>query len=166
MYPICSIRWKPLCKIDKVGHIFIKGMIRLIYLHSPSKCLAWVNKCCHVWLDQNFDPSLLTNKLWLIFMGKKQKKNSFFEQKKIQNGRLKKSAFFKIANSQIFFVKISGIRPWVSRIDWCKGHWCSSTYLALSLSDISSKTGKKCIFCVFRPFLTLCWTTSQPYRLR
>ena len=33
-------------------------------LHSPSKCLAWVKKCCHVWLDQNFDPSLLTNKLW------------------------------------------------------------------------------------------------------
>ena len=22
-------------------------------LHSPSKCLAWVKKCCHVWLDQN-----------------------------------------------------------------------------------------------------------------
>ena len=43
-------------------------------LHSPSKCLAWVKKCCHFWPDQNFEPSLLTNKLWLIFMGKKQKK--------------------------------------------------------------------------------------------
>jgi hypothetical protein len=43
-------------------------------------------------------------------MGKKQKK-------KIQNGRLKKSAFFKIANPQNFFVKISWIGPWVSRID-------------------------------------------------
>ena len=32
-------------------------------------------------------------------MGKKQKKN-FFLEKKNQNGRLKKSAFFKIANSQ------------------------------------------------------------------
>ena len=32
-------------------------------LHSGAKCLVWVKKCCHVWLDQNFDPSLLTNKL-------------------------------------------------------------------------------------------------------
>jgi hypothetical protein len=49
-------------------------------------------------------------------MRKKEKKN-FFLKKKIQNGRLKKSAFFKIANSQNFFVKISWIVPWVSRID-------------------------------------------------
>ena len=34
---------------------------------------------------QNFDPSLLAKKLWLIFMGMKQKK--------IQNGRLKKLSF-------------------------------------------------------------------------
>ena len=34
-----------------------------IYFHSPSKCLAWVKKCHHIWLDQNFDPSLLTKKL-------------------------------------------------------------------------------------------------------
>ena len=31
-------------------------------IHSPSKCLAWVKKCRrHVWLDQNFDPTFLTN---------------------------------------------------------------------------------------------------------
>ena len=71
------------------------------FLHSPSKCLAWVKKCRHVWLDQNFDPFLLTKKL--IFMRKKQKKK-FFSKKKIQNGRLKKSSFFKIANSQNFDV--------------------------------------------------------------
>ena len=35
---------------------------------------------------------------------------SFFLKKIFQNGRL------KIANSQIFFVKISWIGPWVSRI--------------------------------------------------
>ena len=114
-------------------------VLSLTWLHSPSKCLAWVKKCCHVWLDQNFDPSLLTNKLWLIFMGKKQKK-IFFLKKKIQNGRLKKSAFFKIANSQNFFVKISWIGPWVSRIDWCEGHWFISTYMAVRLSDIRAKT--------------------------
>jgi hypothetical protein len=39
------------------------------------------------------------------------------KQKKIQNGRLKKTEFFKIANSQKNVVKISQICPWVSRID-------------------------------------------------
>jgi hypothetical protein len=37
--------------------------------------------------------------------------------KKKQNGRLKKTEFFKITNSQKKFVKISWIGPWVSRID-------------------------------------------------
>ena len=50
-------------------------------------------------------------------------------KKKIQNGRLKKSAFFKIANSQNFFLKISWIGPWISRIDRCEGHWFISTYI-------------------------------------
>ena len=44
-------------------------------------------------------------------MGIKQKKS----EKKIQNGRLKKTDFFKIAKSQYFLVKISWIGPWVSR---------------------------------------------------
>ena len=73
--------------------------------------------------------------------------------------------FFKIVNSRNLFVKISWIGPWVSRIDWCEGHWCGSTYMVVRLSDISSKTGKKCIFCVFRLFLSLCRTASRPYRL-
>jgi hypothetical protein len=38
--------------------------------------------------------------------------------------------------------------------------------MAVRLSDIRSKTGKKCIICVFRLFLPLCLTASQPYRLR
>ena len=38
-------------------------------------------------LVSNFDPSLLTNKLWLVFIWSK---NFFFLKKKIQNGRLKK----------------------------------------------------------------------------
>ena len=50
---------------------------------------------------QNFDPSLLTNKLWDVFMGMKQKKN--------QSGRLKKSQFLKIANSQYFSWKFHGL---------------------------------------------------------
>ena len=80
------------------------------------------------------------------------KKKFFFWKKKYQNGRLKKSLFSKIANSQNFFAKISWIGPWVSRIEWCEAHWFGSTYMAVRLSEESSKTGKKCIFCVFRPF--------------
>ena len=62
-------------------------------------------------------------------------------------------------------MKISWIGPWVSRIDWCEGHWYGSTYMAVRLSDICSKTGKKCILGVFRLFLSFCWTASQLYRL-
>ena len=76
--------------------------------------------------------------LWLIWIGIKQK-FFFFLKKKIQNGRLKKMTFFKIANSQYFFLKILWIRRWVSRIDCCKGHRCGSTYMAVRLSDICSK---------------------------
>ena len=107
---------------------------------------------------QNFDPSLLTNKLWLVFMGMKQKKLLFKE--KFQNGRLKRNEILKTANSQYFFSKTSWIGPWVSTIDWC-----GSTYMVVRLSDISSKTGKKCIFGVLMLFLSLCRTASQPYRL-
>jgi hypothetical protein len=52
-----------------------------------------------------------------MFLWEKSKKNFFFLKYKIQNGRLKKIKFFKIANSQNFFAKISQIGPWVSRID-------------------------------------------------
>ena len=93
------------------------------------------------------------------------KKKFFFFEKKIQNGRLKKSSFFKIANSQNFFAKISQIRPWVSRIEWCEGHRCSSMYMAVRLSDKSSETAKKCIFGTFWLFLSFCRTASRPYTL-
>ena len=69
-------------------------------------------------------------------------------------------------NSQYFFMKISWIVPWISRIDWCEGLWCGSTYMVVRLSDISSKAAyikhKKCIFCLF---LSLCRTASWPYKL-
>ena len=86
------------------------------------------------------------------------------KKKKFKMADSKKSSFFKIANSQNFFAKISWIGPWVSRIDWCEGHWCDLTYVVVRLSDICSKTGKK-YFCVFRLFLSLCRTASWPYKL-
>ena len=69
------------------------------------------------------------------------KKKILFLKKKIQNGRLKKTEFFNSANSQYFFLKISRICPWVSRIDWREGHQCGSTYMVVRLSDLSSKKG-------------------------
>ena len=107
-------------------------------------------------IHQNFDKSFLIYKWWLIFIRMK---------KKIQNGRLKKRSFSSSANSQYFFMKISWTGPWVSRIGWCEGHWCCLTYMVVRLSDIRSKTAQKCLFCVFRPFLSLCRTASRPYRL-
>ena len=64
----------------------------------------------------------------------------YFFWKKNQNSRLKKNSFSSSANSQYFFMKISWIGPWVSRIDWCEGYWFVSTFVAVRLSDISSKT--------------------------
>ena len=58
---------------------------------------------------QNFHPSILPYEFGLIFMGMKQKKKIFFFEKKIQNGRLKKSSFFKIANSQKFLRWVLGL---------------------------------------------------------
>ena len=40
------------------------------------------------------------------------------------------------------------------------------TYMVERLSDVSSKTGKKCIFCVFRLFWSIRRTASRPFRLR
>ena len=62
---------------------------------------------------QNFDPSLLPKKL-TDFHGDEAIK--IFE-KKIQTGRLKKTEFFKTANSQYFIVKILEIGPRVSRMN-------------------------------------------------
>jgi hypothetical protein len=49
-------------------------------------------------------------------MGMKQKKR-FKKKSKSKWPTRKKTEFFKIANSQNIFVKISWIGPWVSRID-------------------------------------------------
>ena len=63
--------------------------------------------------------------LWLIFMGIKQK--FFFCIKKSKMADFSKWPIFQNRR----FSK-SPIGPWVSRIDWCKGHWCSSTYMVVN----------------------------------
>ena len=49
-------------------------------------------------------------------MGMKQKKK-YLKKINPKLAELKKTEFFKIANSQKFFAKISKIGPWISRID-------------------------------------------------
>ena len=61
----------------------------------------------------------------------------FFFEKKNSKWPTKIRPLSRIINSQYFFVKILWIGPWVSRIDWCKGHWCGSTYMVVRLSSIS-----------------------------
>ena len=71
----------------------------------------------------------------------------FFEQpnnQKLKNKKLNKCNFQGFANSQYFFVKISGIGPWMCKIDRCKGHWCGSTYMD-GFFRILEKTSSKLI---------------------
>jgi hypothetical protein len=63
-----------------------------------------------------FRPILATQQPLTAFHGIKLKKKIFLK-KKIQNGPLKKNYVFKTVNSQYFFVKLSRIGPWVSRIN-------------------------------------------------
>ena len=69
-------------------------------IHSPSRCLVWIKKC-HVWLEQNVDPSLRTNKLWHVFMG--------MMQKRIKMANSKKKSFSSLSNSQYFLWKFYGL---------------------------------------------------------
>ena len=96
-------------------------------IHSQSKCLVWVKMCCHIWLDQNFDPSLLTNKLWLVFMGMKQKNIFFLEKRKQSKKYFEKLSVFESAiliffsfisvkTSQNLLVSKDGSKFWSSQI--------------------------------------------------
>ena len=113
------------------NHENCNGVYTHAHLWFPRSFLA-VNH----YNNKNWVPCILTHNLWLILWGWSKK-----NQNQNQNGRLKKTEFFNSANSQYFFVKISWIGPWVSRIDWCEGHQSYSTYMAVRLSNISSKKG-------------------------
>ena len=54
------------------------------------------------------------------------------------------------------FSIISGIGPWVSRINWCKGNQCGSTYMVIRLSDVSSKKTENAFVCVFSRNIGIC----------
>ena len=53
---------------------------------------------------------------------------------------LKKLSFSTATKNWAIFTIISEIGPWVSRINWCEGHWFCSTYVVDRLSVILLKT--------------------------
>ena len=104
---------------------------------------------------ENWVPSILTQNLWLIFMGMRQF-FYFFLKKKKSKWPTQKKVIFQLCQFSIFFCENFMDRS------WCKGHWWGSTYMVVRLSDIRFETAKKCLFCVFRPFFSLCRTASRP----
>ena len=95
----------------------------------------------------------------------------YFIRKKKSKWPPKKRVIFQLRQFSIFLVKISWIGHWVSRIDWCKEHWFGSTFIVVRLSNIRSKTAKKCLFWDFSPFLRyvrqpeghIGWVTLMPF---
>ena len=84
---------------------------------------------------QNLVPSLVYNKVWLIWIDLKQ---FFFFEKKIKMAESKKLSFSTTTKSWAIAAKILRIGPWVSRINCCEGHSFCSAYMVVRLSDVSS----------------------------
>ena len=63
------------------------------------------------------------------------------------------------------FSKISMIGPWVSWIDWCKAHWCGSTYMVVRLSNtMHFFVFLGCFWAyVGRPHYHIGWATSMSF---
>ena len=102
---------------------------KYLFTSADTLCYISLGRCCFV-LETRVIIKILTHSCYLINVDwfslkwskiKIQKKI----QKKIQNGRLKTTKFFKTVNSQYFLAKLSGIDPCVSRINWCEGHQCN-----------------------------------------
>jgi hypothetical protein len=61
----------------------------------------------------------------------KKTKTFLFLEKKKSKWPIKKKLILQLRQFSFFFVKISWICPLDSRIDWCEGHWCGSTYIVV-----------------------------------
>ena len=90
------------------------------------------------------------------FHGNEAKKLFLKKKIKIADSKKKKKKIFKTNNSPYFFVKSSWIGSWISSIDWCEGHLCGLTYMAVRLCNISSKMTykhKKCFLADFPAYI-------------
>ena len=67
----------------------------------------------------------------------------FSFEKKNPKWQTLKNLFFQNCQFSIFFVKVSWIGPCIRWIDWCKGHWCGSTYMVERLSERKLKNRQK-----------------------
>ena len=140
------------------GGLQPKMFVGMIKLHE---CISWheLFLAGNQGSYQNLVSSMLTYKFWLIFMWMKQKKIKLADSKRL--------SFSTLPILNIFSGKISGIGTWVSRISWCKGHQCYSTYMVISSTSHQAvwHRAKKCIFCVFswRILLKRLWFELSKY---
>ena len=135
---------------QKLGHTIYRGY-PIYYIFMLLTKLSTFSTYSRVHISWNEVFSKILNKpsivqKWMIphmkafslFIDKNKKKIS--KNPITKNKKQNKMSFSSSANSQYFLTKILWIGPWVSRIDWCEGHWCSLTYMVMRLSDVSAKT--------------------------
>ena len=106
---------------------YVIHYVKRIFMHSNEFA-------CYQGNHQNCVSSIVLYKLWLIFMEVKQK----FRKIKVANPKNSTPPILIF-----FFAKIWGICFWLSKIIWCKGHQSVSTYMAVRVSNVSSKKGLK-----------------------
>ena len=124
------------------NEIFLRSKNILAWVTLPVKMFGLGQKVLSYLAWLKFWP-ILANQETLAILHENEAKFFFFFEKFFFKWPTEKSLFSKIANSQKNFAKISWIGPWVSRIEWCEGHWYGSTYMTLRLSNIRSKMAKK-----------------------
>ena len=98
----------------------------------------------------------------LVFIEMKQKK--IFSWKKNSKWPTQKNLIFQLRQFSIFFHE--NFMDWSLGYLLMQGHWCGSTYMVMRLSDISSKTGKKCMSRPFWFFLLHLNENKQPVHMR
>ena len=111
---------------------------------------------------------MLPKNFWDIWTWLRQKNSIFFEFLILEFCCFKKSQFFKSTNSEQFFTKISGNGCLVSRRKSCIGQRCSSTYMAIRLSNKRAKTTKNACLPLKWPFVGqpdnhISWATPLVY---
>ena len=100
-------------------------------------------------------------------MGMKQKKKNLIFFFKMAD--TKKTEIFKTTDSQKNFGKITRIGPWVSRIDWCKGHlsFFESAILNYFLQKMVSSKFLVCLYFCNWVYLSFYATTIfMKYHIR
>ena len=92
--------------------IYFKEICRKKHTWAHTLCCISLRRCCFGLETRaiiKFWPILATQETLTDFHRDEAKK--FFLKKSFKNGRLKKTEFFKTANAQYLFTKISGIGP-------------------------------------------------------